>query len=99
MVNRKLKNVWSSVLKLSLNVRKRIFGHVRLTETQISRAVCSEYSLSARRNFASLAIQNALREDYDQTAHMRRLIIIFAGCTRLFLMLRLKYALQFILNS
>ena len=33
------------------------------------RAVCSEYSLSARRNFASLAIQNALREDYGQTAY------------------------------
>ena len=63
------------------NVRKRTFWHVRETKTQISlriRAVWSESLLSAWRNFASLAIQNAPREDSDQTAWMRRLIWIFA---------------------
>ena len=37
--------------------------------------------LSAWRNFASLAIQNAPSEDSDQTARMCRLIWIFAGRT------------------
>ena len=45
------------------------------------RAVLSEASLSAWRNFASLAIQNELTEDSDQTARMRWLIWIFAGRT------------------
>ena len=67
---------------LSPNVRKRTFWHVRPMKTQISlriHAVWLESSLSAWRNFASLAIQNAPREDSDQTARMRRLIWIFAG--------------------
>ena len=54
----------------------------------------SESSLSAWRNFASLAIQNAPSEDSDQTARMRRLIWIFAGrtCpTVRFLTLRFNY--------
>ena len=58
--------------------------HVRPTTTQISlriHAVWLESSLSARRNFASLAIRNAPSEDSDQTARMRRLIWIFAGRT------------------
>ena len=38
-------------------------------------------SLSARRNFVSLAIQNVPSEDFDQTARMRRLIWIFAQRT------------------
>ena len=42
------------------------------------RAAWSESSLSAWRNFASLAIQNAPSEDSDQTARMRSLIWIFA---------------------
>ena len=68
----------------SLTVRKSTFWQVRLTRTQISlriRAVWSESSLSARRNCASLAIQNVPSEDSDQTARMRRLIWIFAGRT------------------
>ena len=68
----------------SLYVRKRTFWYVRPTKTQISlriRAVWSESSLSAWRNFASLAIQKAPSEDSDQTARMRRLIRIFAGRT------------------
>ena len=68
---------------MSGNVRK---VHSKLsvcpTKTQISlriRAVWSESSLSAWRNFAFFAIQNALSEDSDQTARMRRLIWIFAA--------------------
>ena len=63
-------------------VRKRTFWNVRPTKTQISlriRAVWSESSLSARRNFASLAIRNAPSEDSDQTVRMHRLILIFTG--------------------
>ena len=63
---------------------KRAFWHVRRTKTQISLRICavrSESSLSAWRNLASLAIQNAPSEDSDQTARMRRLIWIFAGRT------------------
>ena len=58
--------------------------HGCTTETQISlriRAVWSESSLSAWRNFASLAIQAAPSEDSDQTARMRMLIGIFTGGT------------------
>ena len=40
-----------------------------------------ESPLSAWRNFASLAIQNAPSEDSDQTVRMCRLIWIFAGRT------------------
>ena len=53
-------------------------------KTQISlriRAVWSESSSTAYRNFASLVTQNAPSEDSDQTARMRRLIWIFAGRT------------------
>ena len=69
---------------MSRNVQKRTPGQVRPTKTQISlriRAVRSEFSFSAWRNFASLAIQNAPSEDSDQIARMRRLIWIFAGRT------------------
>ena len=58
--------------------------HGHPTKTQISlriRAVWFESSLSAWRNFASLAIQNALTEDSRQTARMCKLIWIFARCT------------------
>ena len=76
-----------------------IFWHVRPTSTQISlrmRAVWSESSLSAWRNFASLAIQNASSDDSDQTARMRSLICIFAGriCPKVsFLKMWLTYIL------
>ena len=72
------------------------FWDMRGTETQISlciHTVSSESSLSAWRNFAALAIQNAPIEDYDQTARMRRLTWIFAERTYLkvhFLTLKLK---------
>ena len=77
--------------------KKRPLWHVRPTETKISmriRAVWSECSLSAWRNFASLAIQNVRSEDSDQTTRMRRLLWIFAGrtCPKVrFLTLRLKW--------
>ena len=57
---------------------------LRQTKTQIDlriRAVCLESSLSAWRNFVSLATKNAHSEDSDQTARMRSLIWIFAGRT------------------
>ena len=71
--------------EMSLDVRKRTVWCMRQTKAQISlriRAVWSESSLSAWRNFESLAIQIALKEDSDQTARMRRLIWIFGGRTR-----------------
>ena len=68
----------------SRNVRKRTFWDERQTKTQLSlriRTVSLESSLSAWRNFASLAIGNAPTEDSDQPARMRRLISFFAGRT------------------
>ena len=47
---------------------------MRPRKTQISQRICavwSESSMSAWRNFASLAIQNAASEDSDQTARMQ----------------------------
>ena len=68
---------------VELNKRPVVtWEHVHPTKTQISlriRAVWAESSLSAWRNFASLAIQNAPGEVSDQTARMRRLIWMFAG--------------------
>ena len=67
---------------LSGNVRKCTFWRVRPSKPRINlciRAVWSESSLSARRNFASLTIQNLLSEDSDQLARMSRLIWILAG--------------------
>ena len=65
-------------------VRQHTFWNVRLAKIQISlriRAVWSESSLSAWRNFVSLPIQNVSSEDSDQTARMRSLIRILAGRT------------------
>ena len=69
---------------MNRNERKRTFGHVRPTMTRVSlriRAVWLESSLSARGNFASLAILHAVSEDFAQTVRMRRLIWNFAGRT------------------
>ena len=63
--------------QLSLNTRKRTFCYMRPVKTQISLRICTvrpESLLSARRNFASLAIQNVPSEYSDQNARMRRLI-------------------------
>ena len=49
--------------------------------TYLLRAVWLQSSLSACRNFAVLAIQNAQNEDSDLTVRMRRLIWVFAGRT------------------
>ena len=82
-----LRALWRSLTSLqylSYKVRKHSFWHVRSKRTHISRrtnAVRSETSLSAWRNLASLAIQNAPSEDSDQTARMRRLIWIFTKRT------------------
>ena len=65
-------------------MRKRTSRYLSPTKTLISlcnSADWSESSLSVGRNFASLTIRNAPSEDSDQTARMRRLIWIFAGCT------------------
>ena len=55
-------------VKLSIYLNRRVFvmGTFRLT--------CIESSLSAWRNFAFLAIQNAFSEDSDQTVRMCSLI-------------------------
>ena len=56
--------------QMSCNVKKRTFWPMRPTKTLSSlriRAGWSESSLSACRNFASLAIQNAFRADFDQS--------------------------------
>ena len=66
------------------NMRKHTFWHVRSTKTQIKLRMYADWSesfLYAWRNFAFLAIQNAPREAFDQTARMRSLIWIFTGRT------------------
>ena len=73
-----------SVNKMSPYVRKSTFWHMLQTKTQISlriRAVWLESSFFAWVNFASLAIQNAHRENSNQNARMLRLIWIFSGST------------------
>ena len=75
---------------MNRNDKKRMFGHVRPTKT--NQPAHSDQSPSCR--LKKLCIQNAPSEDSDQTARMRRLIWIFAGCTCTkvrFLMLRMKY--------
>ena len=74
-------SAWGNVVdsKMRHSVRKRTFYHVRPTKTQTNLrigAVRLQSSLSAWRNFSSLIIQNAPREDSDQ--HSRRLIWMFA---------------------
>ena len=80
------------------NVRSDMCAQRRL-KSACAFAQSDQSSLSAWRNFASLAIQNASSEDSDQTARMRRLIWIFAGrtCPKLrFLTLRpIHFALNF----
>ena len=74
--------MWENVPKMSRNVRKCTFRHVRQATIQISlriRAVWFESSLYTLRKFVSLIMQNAISDDSDQTARMRRLIWIFAG--------------------
>ena len=89
---------------MSCNVRKRAFWHIRPTKTPISlriRAVWSKSSLSAWRNFASLAIKNAYRIFARRTCPKVRfwtlwLILFSRGRTCLkvrFLTLRLKWCL------
>ena len=76
-------NIWISSIMLyhlSRRMMKRTFRHVRPAKTQnIMRigAVWSESSMSAWRNFASLAIQEMPSEDYDQTAWICNLIWIW----------------------
>ena len=76
--------LYNRCIQFSHNERTRTFWHVRPTKTQIRlrmRAVWSESSLDAWRNFAWLAIENELSEDSDQTARIPNVIWIFAGCT------------------
>ena len=75
----------------------RIFAPNENSNQPAHRAVWSESSFSAWRNFASLAFQNAPSEDSDQTARKRRLIWIFAErtCQKVrFLTLRLICSLE-----
>ena len=69
-----LITVWEAVLyNTNRKARKRTYWHVRPTKTQISlriRTVWLESSLSAWRNVASLAIQNAPSEDSGKIARI-----------------------------
>ena len=71
----KLKN------KISCNMRKQTFWQVCPTKTPIHLRIhaTDQSSLFTWRNFASMATQNASREDSNQTARTCRLIWIFAG--------------------
>ena len=76
------------------NMTKRTFWYVRPMNIQISlriRADWSDSSLLTWRHYATLAIQNAPKEDSDQTARMRRLIWIFAVAHVRFLPLRFEW--------
>ena len=74
---------------MNINVIKHTFWDMRQIQNQMCLhihavhiyAACSESSLPAWGNFASLTIQNALSEDSDQTVQLHRLIRIFAGRT------------------
>ena len=68
---------------MSHNVRRRTFWlcSKRGLKSACASAQSDKSSFSAWRNVACMAIQNAPREDSDQTARMRRLIWIFSGCT------------------
>ena len=69
---------WNNMCR---NGRNCPLWRVRLAKIQISlriRAAWSESYLSAWKNFASIAVQNASSEDSDLTAQMRSLIWIFA---------------------
>ena len=58
--------------------------HVRTAKIQISLCICvglPESSLSAWRRFGYLATQREPCEDSDQTARMRKLILVFVGHT------------------
>ena len=78
------------------NVRKRTFSHVRPAKIQISlriRTVWSETSLSAFWIAKDAKFLHANKEDSNQTARMRRLILVFVerSCQKVgFLILRLK---------
>ena len=67
---RSISSKWFSNdhLQLCHNVKKRTFWYVRPRKSQIC-AVWSEILLSSWRNFASLAIKNVPRKDFDMTAN------------------------------
>ena len=71
---------------LSSYVRKHTFWHAPIEDQNqpTHPRIWTESTLFVRRNFASLAIQNAPNEGSDQTVRMRRLIWIFAGRTCLY---------------
>ena len=85
MIDEYIEYMQAAMDKLALNEEKWTASRdndVRPTKTQIKlriRAIWSESSFSAYRNFVPLAIQNAPSEDSGQTARMRRLIWIFVG--------------------
>ena len=76
--------------KMSCLMTKPTKWHERPAKTQISlriRPVWSESLLSAWRKLGSLATHWAHSEDSDQTGQMPRLIIVFAGCLVILLVL------------
>ena len=80
----------SESVQISRRMTKPTKWHVRPAKTQISlgiRSDWSESSLSAYRNYGSLAIHRAHNEDFDQTGWMPRLIWVFGGRTSNFVRL------------
>ena len=75
-----MKSLFLDKHQLNLNVRKRPFWLVQSACESTQSDHRSQSLLSLWRTVAYLAIQNAPSEDSDQTARMRRLIRIFAGC-------------------
>ena len=65
---------------MSSDVRKRIFGHVHPAKIQISLRICpvwSESSLDAFWTAKDAKILHTDKEDFDQTAWIRKLIWVF----------------------
>ena len=86
--NHRVSNLYEQQLNrinhLSCSMAKPTKWLVCPAKTQNSLGICtvwSESSLSAWKNIVSLASHGGHIEDSDQTALMRRLILVFAGCT------------------
>ena len=76
----------SWLIIMSRDMTKSVCAQRRLRSAWAS-ALSDQSSLSAWRNFGSLATHWAHSEDSDQTGGMLRLIWVFAGCTLILLVL------------
>ena len=72
-------------LYTSPNVRKRIFGHVRLAKIQISLCIYAAWSAASRGEFwiaKDVKFIHTGNKESDQIARIRRMIWVFVGRTR-----------------